>query len=358
MTEIARGLHHRSETVSGHIRSLKEREFYAGTMGLLCYQKIDMAYVPVLVRAPLANLETIYETCRAHPYIEYSVRTLGATDGAFLIFTPPHKAVPLVVKFLDELTARGIITDYRIHVCDDMKRAFLQANLSIFNPQTFSWEFNWNKWQGENETHETSTNGGQLQELFVEPSLYNLERSDIQLLSILSDDARLEIEQIAKATNLPPHTVRRRIQALEDDGFIIGYRAMIAYSKFHLSSSTLFDCSATSVEVEKCKRNLLSLPFPGTFIAVQNGFLCQATLPAEGLPFVHRNLLQHCSNVQVSWFDLPTSDVALLNKTAYEETGWRTDEAYMIEEPLSVLDKKRKTECRAMDLNLNPKFNY
>lgn len=339
MAEVAQNLHYRGETVSSHIRSMKERGLYNTTMALLSYRKLDMAYVPVLISAPLANLPTIYEACRAHPYIQYSVRTLGATDGAFLVFTPPRKSVSLLVQFLDELAARGVITDYRIFVNEDTKRDFLKADLNIYNRETGTWEFNWNKWQT-SEAIEPAANGGQVQSLVVEPELNVLDKSDIKLLGLLTADAKLPSDELAKETDLAPHTVRRRIQTLEDNGFIIGYRAMIAFSKFHLSSTMLFNCNAPPVEVEKCKQKLLTLTFPGTFIPVQNGFLCQATLPPEGLPPIHQFLSRHCNNVEVSWFDLATSDVSILNSEAYNGNEWRIDPTFLLNEPLGAASKK------------------
>jgi DNA-binding Lrp family transcriptional regulator len=154
---------------------------------------------------------------------------------------------------------------------------------------------------------------------------------------MISDDAKIPTEEVSKQTQLLPHVVRRRIQSLETNGFIIGYRAMISFSKFHLSSSTVFNCNAQPKDVELCKRKLLELPFPGTFIAVQNGFICQATLPPEGLPPVHRFLAKHCNSVEVSWFDLPTSDVAFLNSKAYAGDGWRIDHDFLVDEPLRAL---------------------
>jgi len=344
MAEIAITLHYRPETVSTHIRSMKERGLYAGTMGLLCYLKLDMAYVPVLVRAPLGNLQAIYDACRAHPYIAYSVRTLGANDGAFLVFTQPRKAMPLLLEFLDELAARGVIQDYRIYISDDTKRDFLKANLGLYSPPTGTWECNWTKWESSEAETGTATNGAQSQSLLIEPELQKMEKTDIDLLRIVSDDAKIPTEEISKQTQLLPHIVRRRIQSLETTGFIIGYRAMISFSKFHLSSSTMFNCNAQPGDVELCKRRLLELPFPGTFIAVQNGFICQATLPPEGLPPVHRFLAKHCNNVEVSWFDLPTSDVALLNSKAYTGDDWRMDHDFLVEEPLRVLKGQTQAE--------------
>lgn len=268
---------------------------------------------------------------------------MGATDGAFVIFTPPCEALPLLVEFLDQLAARGIIFDYHIFVNDETRREFLKADLRIFNTSSGSWEFEWNKWLERDEPL-TVTNGGQVQVLMVEPELHKLNKNDIKLLRIITDDAKLPTEEMAKATNMEPHVLRRRIQTLEDNGFIVGYRAMLKYSKFHLTSSMLFNCNARPNEVEMCRRKLLSLPFPGTFIPVQNGFLCQATLPPEGLPPVHRFLAQHCNNVEVSWFDLPTSDVASLNSDAYDDGDWRKDPTFFIDEPLQQIGKKKPNQ--------------
>ncbi len=340
MAEVASNLHYRAETVSSHIQSMQERDVYETTMALLSYKKLDMAYVPVNVRAPLANLEDIYKTCRAHPYIQYSVRTLGATDGAFLVFTVPQRAVPLLTEFLDELAACGTITDHRMYVTDDTNRDFMKADMALYDPPRGEWNFDWSKWQSDG-NGETATDGGQkVEQLTVQPELSKLEKTDLEILHMTSTDAKQPTDEIAKAVELAPHVVRRRIQFLEEEGFIIGYRAMVAYSKFHLASTMLFNCNAPQPQIKTCKQKLLSLPFPGTFIPVQNGFLCQATLPPEGLPPVHRFLSKYCSSVEVSWFDLSTSDVASLNSAAFSDGAWRTESSFMIDEPLRTIGRK------------------
>jgi DNA-binding Lrp family transcriptional regulator len=340
MAEIASNLHYRPETVSSHIRFLKERGLYNGTAASLCYKKLDMAYVPVIARASLANLPQIYTVCRAHPYIQYSVRILGATDGAFLVFTIPTRSMSSLAEFLDELAASGVIIDHRLYAADDTKRDFLRPDMRVYDPQRGLWKFDWDRWESGDGASQMS-NGGQVLEPLIQPEAYRLEHSDIALLRILSDDAKITTEEMAKVTNLLPHIVRRKIQDLEENGFVIAYRAMLAFSKFHLSATMLFNCNAKPAGIESCKRQLLQLPFPGTFIPVQNGFLCQASLPPEGLPSVHRFLLKHCSSVEVSWFDLPTSDVALLNAEAFGEEGWRIDSTFLIDEPLKTIGRSR-----------------
>jgi len=336
MEDAARSLNCRPETVSTHIRSLKERGIYTGTMGLLSYQKLGLAYIPVLVRTPIERIETLYGIVRSHPYIHYSVRTIGSNDGAFLVFIQPQNAVHLLLEFLDELAGRGIITDYRFFTNAESKRSFLGTHLELFNLETGNWDFDWNGWQSDENSGDPATNGGQLQTQTqtLEIGLHSLDKSDVELLRMISDDAKLPTEELARQANLLAHTVRRRIQRLEEEGFIIGYRAMVAYSKFHLSSSILFDCNARPNWVELCRKKLLTLPFSGTFIPVQNGFLFQIALPPQGLSPVQEFLARTCNNVEISWVDLPSSDVALFNSTAMADGAWRVTPDFLIKEPL------------------------
>ncbi len=335
MEEVAQGLQCRPDTVNEHLGSMKERGLYSGTMALLNYQKLDMAYVPVLARTPIGNISKLYQIVRAHPYIQYSVRTLGSTDGAFLVFTQPQTGVSSLIEFLDQLAARGIITDYRFFVNADTKRDFMTADLRFFNPRTSNWDFDWAKWQSENNA--TASDGGRPEIVTVEPKLGNLEKSDIEILRLLTEDAKVPTEEMAKASGLLPHMVRSRIKKLEEENFIIGYRAMITYSKFHLTSSIHFDCNAQPSEIESCRKKLITLPFPGTFIPVQNGFLCQISLPPEGLAPVQEILARYCNNVAVSWYDLPTSDVASFNSKAYADGTWRVDSDFVLHEPLKFI---------------------
>ncbi len=340
ISDIAKQLHYRPETVSAHIKELQGKGIYQGTMALLSYKRLDLLYVPVLIKAPLINLPKVYATIRKHPYCAYSVRTIGASEGAFAVFTIPSDSLPQLAEFLDRLAAEGIITDHRIYVADDSARDFLTPDLTKYDPNQGRWTYGLDKWQTTDEGHAADGASPILRRVtpVVQPGATHLETVDVKLLSALSDDAKIPTEELATKGGLLPHQVRRRIQEFENEGFIIGYRAMIRYSKLHLSSSMLFNCNAQVDAVEACRRKLLELPFPGSFIPVQNGFLCQATLPAEALPPVHQVLAQRCKNVEISWFDLPTSHVAVLNADCFTGNNWRADRSYVVDEPLKILN--------------------
>ena len=112
------------------------------------------------------------------------------------------------------------------------------------------------------------------------------------------------------------------------------YRAAIAYRHLALSNNVLFHCNARPSAVQTCKTKILELPFPGTFIPIQEGFLLQTTLPPEGPRSMFRFLSELCEHVDLSWCGLVSEYDAPLNSAAYVTGSWRVDRLYLLEEPL------------------------
>jgi len=63
------------------------------------------------------------------------------------------------------------------------------------------------------------------QEMFVNGS--RLDRFDRKMLALLQLDGRLSNNELSERINLSPSQCSRRRQRLEEDGFIIGYRAVL-----------------------------------------------------------------------------------------------------------------------------------
>jgi len=57
------------------------------------------------------------------------------------------------------------------------------------------------------------------------------DATDVQILSLLQDDGRMSIVDLAKAVALSPTAVTRRIQRLEEQGVIRGYSARVDYGR-------------------------------------------------------------------------------------------------------------------------------
>lgn len=63
-----------------------------------------------------------------------------------------------------------------------------------------------------------------------------VDRTDLEILKVLSEDARLPTAGIAERTGLAPHLVRYRIQRMEDLKIIIGYHVNIDYKQLGILS--------------------------------------------------------------------------------------------------------------------------
>ena len=57
--------------------------------------------------------------------------------------------------------------------------------------------------------------------------MLKIDKTDRQILSILKLNARISNAELAKRVNLSPTPCLRRIKRLENEGYILGYRAVI-----------------------------------------------------------------------------------------------------------------------------------
>jgi len=70
-----------------------------------------------------------------------------------------------------------------------------------------------------------------------------LDRYDRQILHILQKEGRVSNQDLAEKIGLSQSPCLRRVRALEDDGFIIGYRAIVDAKKVGLTMMALVHIS-------------------------------------------------------------------------------------------------------------------
>lgn len=73
--------------------------------------------------------------------------------------------------------------------------------------------------------------------------LINLDRYDRQILHILQKEGRVSNQDLAEKIGLSQSPCLRRVRALEENGFIVGYRAIIDAKKLGLSMMALVHIS-------------------------------------------------------------------------------------------------------------------
>lgn len=71
----------------------------------------------------------------------------------------------------------------------------------------------------------------------------NLDRYDRNILDALQHDGRLSNQELADRIGLSPSPCLRRVRALEESGYLLGYRALVNAKKLGLSLMALIHIS-------------------------------------------------------------------------------------------------------------------
>lgn len=80
-----------------------------------------------------------------------------------------------------------------------------------------------------------------------------LDRYDRQILRVLQEDGRISNQDLADRIGLSPSPCLRRVRALEESGFIIGYRALLDAKALGLSLMALIHISMDQHTPERFK---------------------------------------------------------------------------------------------------------
>jgi DNA-binding Lrp family transcriptional regulator len=88
-----------------------------------------------------------------------------------------------------------------------------------------------------------------------------LDEMDTRILSLLAEDARLSMREIARRVSLSPNSVAERISRLEERGVLLGYHARIAPSVLGYRLEAIIGLQTTqSISLEDILRELMKVP--------------------------------------------------------------------------------------------------
>jgi Lrp/AsnC family leucine-responsive transcriptional regulator len=80
-----------------------------------------------------------------------------------------------------------------------------------------------------------------------------IDRYDRQILAVLQADGRISNQDLAERIGLSPSPCLRRVRALEEAGFIVGYRALVDAKALGLSLMALIHISMDQHTPERFK---------------------------------------------------------------------------------------------------------
>lgn len=91
-------------------------------------------------------------------------------------------------------------------------------------------------------------------------TMATLDRTNLQLLELLQTNARASISDLARIVNRGESTVRERISALERDGVLQGYRAIVDTGRLGYQARALLRANCDPRQVPGLAKKLEAIP--------------------------------------------------------------------------------------------------
>lgn len=87
-----------------------------------------------------------------------------------------------------------------------------------------------------------------------------LDPTNLRLLALLQDDARASVTDLARAVGRAESTVRERLAALERDGVLLGYRALVDPAKLGFQNRAVVRAGCDRRRMAEVARRLQAVP--------------------------------------------------------------------------------------------------
>ena len=209
INQIAKKVRLSKDIVNYRLRKLEKEEYIQGYQTIIDFQKIG--YITVRTRVTLTNSSPSKE--------EAIIKFLKKEQQVFFILELQGTELTfgLMIKGLDELNFfyQRLESQFKNIIFD--KRFAIYSELFHFNRSYL-------------------TSSKEKNTLFLGHShLEKTDSLDIEILKILSKNARATTMEIATKLKIPATTVAHRIKKLEDKKIILGYGLLFNFNKINLN---------------------------------------------------------------------------------------------------------------------------
>ena len=298
----------------------------------ICYSAVGLEEIAVIMSVPRKNLERVEEMCEAQPYVAYTARCLGSTNGVFATFAVPINSSYLLFDLLDILEEKRIIGDYAYRVQANLQVS-TETNFRFYNRRTGTWGFNWEDW-GKTSREEDATPELEPMRRSV---LHKMGAEDLRILTQLSSNSRKEKKRIAKEIGIPGWQLSRRLAILRANGVIDGYRILWGPSPPNPVMQPLIDCEAPAKIKAQVACAFSKLPFQASFIPTEKGFVLNLALPASDFPKLADALLEQVGEANLMLCDHGSSIRYCFDRhkeSSYRNGEWLATRDYMVDKVL------------------------
>ena len=292
----------------------------------------------ILETEDLKGTYRLEEMARKHPYTSYNVRIFGRRNGVFFQFRTPMGTKPLIQELVNHLKDDGIVKSSEFLPSGEGLRIYTSMQLNGWDPETFTWDFDWNEWFKKDArllpfTKIEGTPGKALPWL-----TYN----DAHIISELMKGARrknIEILNELKRKNvtITPQTYSRRYQMIREDCFS-GFRVLFDPCVFDIHNSIIILGEGDQNYLQTlCSRlQVYPAPFASSMRVIENNLFWYISLQSSHLSKLLSNLYSKLKQMDLFVMDYGHSHLYYLWPETLDESThqWRTDREFMIDDVL------------------------
>jgi len=256
VTEVSRKLRMPAETLRKKLKRLNSQTFLRFNINVY-HANLGLRKAVVFAEAVPGYENALLDALKINDFWMFLSRCYGMFEGCVGIFAVPDGSRSAFEHFISELERIGLSRKTQIFWSTCFYS--VQSKCKWFNPETKTWNFDWDGWVQETETENTN-----LPYALVEPKAFPVKADeiDVYILKELEKDATISFKSLAERLGLSPQLVRYHFyNHLIERGLLESFEVTV----FHFGRDSEFSFFIFSFdEEEKLARfasSLLDKPF-------------------------------------------------------------------------------------------------
>ncbi|MBT7912571.1 hypothetical protein HN588_01530 [Candidatus Bathyarchaeota archaeon] len=319
-----------SQSLKNRLDQLYSQKILLGVSATVSPFAVGLEAIAVFAEVSPENWSLFEKICDDHPYTRYRIRTFGAVNGIFAIFSVPFHTTHILIDLLEKLKKRGSIQNYELAVPTS---SYLSSETDFgYYDVNIGWNFNWDKWEKTLEADEA--NGLESPPPSV---LQRLDEKDMGILRQLSINSRRKNKDIAKILGIEPYHLSRRKKAMERMKVINYYRVLVGNQSLQITSHALLNCKASNDVIGSVATAVKQLPFQSTLIPVLDGFILYTTTTSLDFPILVTALRKQCSSMEFMWCDYRSGYRYWFYDEPFQNRQWKAEYDFMVRDVLCPL---------------------
>ena len=202
VTEVSRKLRMPPETLRKRLKRLNSQTFLRFHANIY-HANLGLGKALVFAEGVPGYESSLLDALKINDFWTFVSRCYGMFEGCVGIFTVPAGNRSAFEYFISELERTGLCRRAQIFWSTWFYSVPLKHKW--FNPETKTWDFDWDGWVQEIETADTDLPLG-----LVEPKAFSVQADEIDVLTLkeLEKDATISFKSLAKRLGLSPQLAR------------------------------------------------------------------------------------------------------------------------------------------------------